>query len=75
MDAFVYEANIMRNLAAHPNVIQFLGVTVDPTLNSLCIITQFCSGGSLYDGISFFIFLYLFWIIYLLFFISINYYY
>jgi serine/threonine protein kinase len=45
---FCSEAVIMKRVGAHPNVVQFLGLAANPE-RGLCIVTQFCSGGSLYD--------------------------
>jgi len=42
---FMAEAEIMRNLPAHPNVVLFRGVTVPP--DPLSIVTDYCNGGSL----------------------------
>jgi len=43
--AFIAEAELMRNLPPHPNVVLFRGVTVPP--DPLSIITDYCNGGSL----------------------------
>jgi len=43
---FKGEAQLMSNLRPHSNVVQFLGITSTP---SLCIITEFMDGGSLYS--------------------------
>jgi len=42
---FMAEADLMRYLPVHPNVILFRGVTVPP--DPLSIITDYCNGGSL----------------------------
>jgi len=42
---FIAEAEIMRNLPVHPNVVLFRGVTVPP--DPLSIVTDYCNGGSL----------------------------
>jgi len=42
-DPFIAEAKLMSLLTPHPNVVLFRGVTLDP----LCIVTDFCEGGSL----------------------------
>lgn len=36
-----------RSLRPHPNVVLFLGITVPPS--PMCIVVEFCEGGSLYD--------------------------
>jgi len=43
--AFMAEAELMKNLPAHPNVVMFRGITVPP--DPLSIITDYCNGGSL----------------------------
>jgi len=45
IEEFLAEAEIMRKLPVHPNVVLFLGITLPP--DSLSIITDFCEGGSL----------------------------
>eukprot|EP01119_Soliformovum_irregulare_P005959 TRINITY_DN176_c0_g1_i10.p1 TRINITY_DN176_c0_g1~~TRINITY_DN176_c0_g1_i10.p1 ORF type:complete len:378 (+),score=74.81 TRINITY_DN176_c0_g1_i10:966-2099(+) len=50
-DAFVKEMNAMRNLRAHPNVCQLLGVC-DSRKTPLCIVTEYMSEGSLWDLIT-----------------------
>jgi len=42
---FMAEADLMRNLPPHPNVVLFRGVTVPP--DPLSIVTDYCNGGSL----------------------------
>jgi len=42
---FYREAELLSKLRPHPNVILFIGVTQRP----LAIVTEFCSGGSLFD--------------------------
>jgi len=42
---FIAEADLMRNLPVHPNVVMFRGVTVPP--DPLSIVTDYCNGGSL----------------------------
>jgi len=44
---FYREAELLSRLRPHPNVILFIGVTQSP----LAIVTEFCSGGSLFDMI------------------------
>jgi len=44
---FMAEAELMRNLPAHPNVVMFRGVTVPP--DPLSIVTDYCNGGSLIE--------------------------
>jgi len=43
--AFMAEAELMKNLPAHPNVVMFRGITVPP--DPLSIVTDYCNGGSL----------------------------
>jgi len=43
--AFIAEAELMRNLPPHPNVVLFRGVTVPP--DPLSIVTDYCNGGTL----------------------------
>ncbi|KAE8674781.1 ACT-like protein tyrosine kinase family protein isoform 2 [Hibiscus syriacus] len=43
---FTQEVNIMRKIR-HNNVVQFIGACTSPP--SLCIVTEFMSGGSIYD--------------------------
>ncbi|XP_022769278.1 serine/threonine-protein kinase STY46-like isoform X2 [Durio zibethinus] len=43
---FTQEVNIMRKIR-HKNVVQFIGACTRPP--SLCIVTEFMSGGSMYD--------------------------
>ncbi|KAK8989079.1 hypothetical protein V6N11_030447 [Hibiscus sabdariffa] len=43
---FTQEVNIMRKIR-HKNVVQFIGACMSPP--SLCIVTEFMSGGSVYD--------------------------
>ncbi|XVE94479.1 hypothetical protein REPUB_Repub02eG0012600 [Reevesia pubescens] len=43
---FTQEVNIMRKIR-HENVVQFIGACTRPP--SLCIVTEFMSGGSMYD--------------------------
>ncbi|KAL4278063.1 hypothetical protein GQ457_03G037820 [Hibiscus cannabinus] len=43
---FTQEVNIMRKIR-HKNVVQFIGACTSPP--SLCIVTEFMSGGSVYD--------------------------
>jgi len=45
--AFMAEAELMKNLPAHPNVVMFRGITIPP--DSLSIITDYCNGGSLIE--------------------------
>jgi len=40
---FVAEADLMRNLSEHPNVVQFIGLIAQP----FCIITEYMAGGDL----------------------------
>jgi len=42
-ESFISEAKLMSLLTPHPNVVLFRGVTLDP----LCILTDYCEGGSL----------------------------
>jgi len=42
---FMTEAELMRDLPSHPNVVLFRGVTVPP--DPLSIVTDYCNGGSL----------------------------
>jgi len=42
-ESFISEAKLMSLLTPHHNVVLFRGVTLDP----LCILTDFCEGGSL----------------------------
>jgi len=42
---FLEEAELLRNLPMHPNVVLFRGVTVPP--DQLSIVTDYCNGGSL----------------------------
>jgi len=42
---FMAEAELMRNLPPHPNVVMFRGITVPP--DPLSIVTDFCNGGPL----------------------------
>lgn len=42
---FEREALMMTRVSHHPNVIPFVGAVVEPT--RLCLVTHFCSGGSL----------------------------
>jgi len=44
IEAFKKEADIMRRLPAHPNVVLFRGITLPPDPPS--IVTDFCNGGS-----------------------------
>ena len=47
MDEFRREASTMEHLGNHPNIISFLGAcTKQP---NICLVTNFCSLGSLYD--------------------------
>ena len=46
IDAFCSEASLMCQLK-HPNVVQFIGAVTQPP--DLCIITEYCSKGSLCD--------------------------
>jgi len=46
IDDFRSEAEILKNLRPHPNVVLFLGVTTPP--QPLTIVAEFCEGGSLY---------------------------
>jgi len=47
LEEFKSEATLMKKLHPHPNVVQFLGVCAKD--NHLCLVTEFCEGGSLYD--------------------------
>eukprot|EP01119_Soliformovum_irregulare_P015014 TRINITY_DN4180_c0_g1_i1.p1 TRINITY_DN4180_c0_g1~~TRINITY_DN4180_c0_g1_i1.p1 ORF type:complete len:422 (-),score=133.24 TRINITY_DN4180_c0_g1_i1:19-1284(-) len=47
--AFKKEANTMRNLRPHPNVILFLGICVPP--DPICIVTEYLKNGSLFEFI------------------------
>jgi len=40
---FLEEAEIMKKMQPHPNIVLFLGIVKNP----LCIVTEFCAGGSL----------------------------
>ena len=44
INAFLQEGQLMVNLPSHFNVIQFVGITLNP----FCIITEFMSNGDLY---------------------------
>jgi len=41
--AFIGEAELMRNLSNHPNVVQFIGLVAHP----FCIITEYMAGGDM----------------------------
>ncbi len=43
LEEFLAEADLMRNMKQHRNVVSFLGLCEDP----LCIITEYCAKGSL----------------------------
>jgi len=47
---FFREAETMKNIRPHPKVVSMLGVCTNPKF-PLCIVTEFLSGGSLYDFI------------------------
>eukprot|EP01119_Soliformovum_irregulare_P011622 TRINITY_DN2934_c0_g1_i2.p3 TRINITY_DN2934_c0_g1~~TRINITY_DN2934_c0_g1_i2.p3 ORF type:complete len:268 (+),score=58.22 TRINITY_DN2934_c0_g1_i2:1173-1976(+) len=47
---FKSEAKLLSMLRPHPNVVLLLGITVPP--GPLCIITEFCAGGSLESVLS-----------------------
>jgi len=44
---FIAEAELMKNLPVHPNVVLFRGITVPP--DPLSIVTDYCNGGSLIE--------------------------
>jgi len=46
VDAFCKEASLMCQLK-HPNIVGFIGAVTEPS--NLCILTQYCSRGSLAD--------------------------
>jgi serine/threonine protein kinase len=42
---FIAEATTMKNIPPHPNLVLFRGMCLEP----LCLITDYCDGGSLYS--------------------------
>jgi len=47
IESFKKEANVMRNLRPHPNVVLFLGISLPP--DPTCIVTEYMKNGSLND--------------------------
>ena len=45
IEEFKSEAELIRNIPIHPNVVSFLGITISP----LCIISEYYNEGSLFD--------------------------
>jgi len=45
LSSFIAEAETMKNLPAHPNVVMFRGISLPP--DPITIVTDFCDGGSL----------------------------
>eukprot|EP01087_Luapelamoeba_hula_P023239 TRINITY_DN8505_c0_g2_i2.p1 TRINITY_DN8505_c0_g2~~TRINITY_DN8505_c0_g2_i2.p1 ORF type:complete len:618 (-),score=45.44 TRINITY_DN8505_c0_g2_i2:295-2148(-) len=43
------EAGMMQKLGNHPNIIGFIGAVTEPGSGKLCILTDYCPNGSLYD--------------------------
>lgn len=46
LEEFRAEAELLKNLRPHPNVVLFLGITAPPS--PISIITEYCGGGSLW---------------------------
>ncbi|PRP78217.1 serine/threonine-protein kinase CTR1-like [Planoprotostelium fungivorum] len=46
-DEFLQEVDIIRRLRPHPNVVLFIGITVQP--DPISLITEFCSEGDLFN--------------------------
>ena len=45
IEEFKLEAELIRNIPIHPNVVSFLGITISPP----CIISEYYNEGSLFD--------------------------
>jgi len=46
-ETFIKEAELTINIPPHPNIVQTLGISVQPETNSPVLVLEYCDGGSL----------------------------